>query len=73
MTDKKVGEVWKKLNDDCKAKDECLNHGDMFQLIRKLVEETAFHGDRSPFTDCEQEIYLRDALRTYGIDPITWE
>lgn len=41
MDDKEVGELWRRLNEDCGKRDACDNHGDMFALIRKLVEERA--------------------------------
>lgn len=79
LSDKEVGAIWAEHNQDglftvTDVRGEyiagCWCHQCL--LIRKLVDERAFQGDRELFTQCEQEIFLRDALRKYGIDPASF-
>ena len=63
MKDKEVGELWRKLNSDCGKGIECDNHGEIYKLICKLVEERA----RYHVSKYEPEPTTR-ALRDFGID-----
>jgi hypothetical protein len=70
MQDKEVGKIWKKLKDDCCKGDGCDNHGEMFQLIRKLVEERT---SRLVERFSHQRDYAREtALYELYIDPKTY-
>ena len=62
MKDAEVGELW------AKAKLPVVR-----DLIRKLVKERAYGRDGvSSFSKHEQLVFLRDALRDFGISPETW-
>jgi hypothetical protein len=69
MTDKEVGELW------ARAQVPALESSVVIELIHKLVEERAFGPNprRRTFTEREREVFLSDALRSFGIDPASWE
>jgi hypothetical protein len=67
LTDKEVGELW------AKAQVPALESSLVIKLIRKLVEERAWgKKGRKIFTPHQQDVFLNDALRDFGIDPATF-
>ena len=70
MTDKEVGKLWTRLLGDCVKLDECDNHGDMFRLIRKLVDERSRVYSNY---DRYKSKHVPQALQDFRIDPATWK
>mgnify|MGYP001605110957 CR=1 FL=1 len=70
MTDEEVGELWTRLLGDCVRLDACYNHGDMFRLICKLVDERSRVYSNY---DRYKAKHVPQALQDFGIDPATWK
>ena len=79
MTDKEVGELWRKIVEDCGPFDGCANHGDQIALIRKLVEERAAQWfaeiklTQDSKDDTDWDIAKSKALADFGIKPEDWK
>jgi hypothetical protein len=77
-SDKDIGRIWKRLNEDCQKGEDCRRHGDEFRLIRSLVMERARHIAIGYYRVNEVDPEMvkschAAALRDFGIDRQSWE
>jgi hypothetical protein len=78
--DKDIGLIWKRLNEDCYQGEVCEEHGDMFRLIRSLVDERTKRWEGIVVSKYKSQGMQVDnidtpdvlALKDFGIDPLSW-
>ena len=75
MTDKEVGKWWVAINEDCGKGETCDNHGVIFKLIRKLVEDETEMLERLVTLGCYPKSFdaKRAVLVKFGIDLKDWK
>jgi len=72
MTDKEVGELWRRTQDHLTWPEPLLLEHNIVELIRKLVKDRTRLKEYITDRRCIGPCALAEALRDFSIDPATW-